>query len=107
MSFVFEYFGWPDRLRELGTVLADVRERRGADPLEGELRLLEAEHEERHGSRVHDRLGQLLRVPRDVSEGLCLVELRICLTVELPFGKLFGTRSRLYRSRFLQVTESS
>ena len=26
----------------------------------------------------------------------------IYLTVELPFGKLSGTRSRLYRSRFLQ-----
>ena len=36
-------------------------------------------------------------------EGTYVWSNSICLTIELPFGKLPGTRSRLYRSRFLQV----
>mmetsp|Transcript_45138 Transcript_45138/g.134930 ORF Transcript_45138/g.134930 Transcript_45138/m.134930 type:complete len:225 (+) Transcript_45138:959-1633(+) len=49
-------------------VLANVAEGGGGDPLEGQLRLLEAEHEERHSARIDDQLGELLRVPRDVAE---------------------------------------
>ena len=54
--------------RQGGAYLADIREGGGGDALEGELGLLDAQHEERHGARVDHRLREVAVVPRDVAE---------------------------------------